>query len=385
VLCSVTITLQVEPSNPYSQSRRSSLTPSFRQRPPPRSSPLAGPSFSVDGVGNVVKRASALEEEIIRRHSQLIQFNDEEIISPSTPSLSPGSTNAPSSRKVSIEEPAVARRAHPSFISLGPSSTCSSLILDIPSSPQRTSQMLRARHSSPHISAPADNSDSNPAVSSPAAASWITATPIPSFSRRNVYHSSVVLPIKAASRTGEQIRRKSTAYTQPAKSTPVPITTTTHIKPETWSVRSRSLKSFRSMSRIFRGGKDQHHDKEASPVPTTRAPRLQSHRSSAASGMLYEQVKAHVPATPSGPAPVSPLTPDTPVAVGRFGPLCASPEPQTEPESSRFSLDEDSKPTSIINETDTKGEKGPEGRMKQLWAKVKGGLRRNRFELESSV
>ncbi|CAE6471338.1 unnamed protein product [Rhizoctonia solani] len=260
--------------SPHSQQpRRNSLTPSIRrERPALRSSPLAGPSYSADGAGNVVEHTSALEEEIARRRTALPGFNDEDLarlanLPPSTPALSHSSSPNPS-RKGSLEttEEPQTRHARPSFISLEPQGSRPGSRGSL-APPTPTSPTLRARHSSPHLAVTA-----NPKPD-PGPANWMTAAPAPSFSRTAVRGSGVVLPVKASSKAGERIRKKSTPN-QLASAMAKPDAQVQH------STKPRSLKSFRSMSRILRGSGTNEHEREIPPTPTPLSPRIPRSRAS---------------------------------------------------------------------------------------------------------
>ncbi|CAE7158488.1 unnamed protein product [Rhizoctonia solani] len=259
---------------PYSQQpRRNSLTPSMkRERPMLRSSPLAGTSYSADGAGNVVEHTSALEEEITRRRTGLPGLNGDELARlaalPSS-SLSISTYASPNtSRKGSLEtteDPYAPRRARPSFISLSPQGSRpgsrGSLVPPTPTSPTN-SPALRERHSSPHLAAAAKP---NPPESGPGPANWMTAAPSPSFSRMGVHGSGVVMPVKAFSRAGERIKLKSTPGQPGGDST----------RPDAHpgaSTKPRSLKSFRSMSRLLLGNDATEHERDVPPMPTSISP-----------------------------------------------------------------------------------------------------------------
>ncbi|KAG8731103.1 hypothetical protein FRC11_005141 [Ceratobasidium sp. 423] len=262
----MTITSQSDARRPHDQQpRRDSLTPSMRrERPALRSSPLAGPSYSADGAGNVVEHTSALEEEIARRRTALAGFSDEDLVKlahlpPSTPALSHSSSPNPS-RQGSLEttEDPQTRRARPSFISLEPQGSRPGSRGSL-APPTPTSPTLRARHSSPHLAVIANpKPELGPA-------NWMTAAPAPSFSRTAVHGSGVVLPVKASSKAGERIRQKSTPN-QPASTTGRPNT-----QPQS-SAKPRSLRSFRSMGRILRGNETTEHERAVPPTPTPLSP-----------------------------------------------------------------------------------------------------------------
>ncbi|KAL5639534.1 hypothetical protein ACGC1H_006232 [Rhizoctonia solani] len=260
---------------PYSERpRRNSFTPSMkRERPMLRSSPLAGPSFSADGAGNVVEHTSALEEEMARRRTMLPGLSDDELAklaatppSPSAPP-SPFSTSPNLSRKGSLErteEPQTPRRARPSFISLSPQGSRPGSRGSL-APPTPTSPTLRARHSSPHLAA---MPEPNLPDSGPGPANWMTAAPAPSFSRMGARSSGVVMPVKASSRAGERIRLKSSPN-QPAGTAARPAT-----RPATQpaaSTRRRSLKSFRSMSILRKNGAAEH-EREVPSMPAIIPP-----------------------------------------------------------------------------------------------------------------
>ncbi|KAF8686569.1 hypothetical protein RHS04_00061 [Rhizoctonia solani] len=233
------------------QPRRNSFTPSVRrERPQLRSSPLAGASYSTDGAGNVVEHTSALEEEIARRRSMLPGINTDDLarlamLSPSTPALSYSSSPSPS-RQGSIElntEHQGPRRARPSFISLAPQKSYESLAPPTPTSPT-----LRARHSSPHLGIEAKSSPLHTTPTSsagPATANWMTAAPSPSFSRVAARGSGVILPVKASSRAGQQIRMRSNP-SRPATSADL-----SSAEPQSLP-KPQSLNSLRPMSRLLR-------------------------------------------------------------------------------------------------------------------------------------
>lgn len=326
--------LPVHSDEPHKH-RPHSLTPSVRrgERPPLRSSPLAGPSYAADGVGNVIQHSSALEEEIARRRRSGL-LNEDDIVgldALSTPALS---------RKASadIDEPTGSpRRARPSFISLTPAPSrpgSRGSISTRPQTPQSpspaSSPMLRTRHSSPHLAADAEADKLQPAVPPrPSTADWMTAAPAPSFSRLAARNAGVVLPVKADSRAGDRIRRKST----PASPRP----------PKPTSQPARSIKSFRSMNRLFKG------PEEVPPVPAVVTPGSgRSRASSIASRTSLGDVKLHVPATPTDDS-------DPKVVIHVSEPLGQiDKEPEMEPER--------------------------QGRVKRLWAKVVGGVKKSKVQ-----
>ncbi|KAJ1300951.1 hypothetical protein OPQ81_003377 [Rhizoctonia solani] len=268
--------------------RRNSLTPSMRH-----------------GAGNVIEHTSALEEEIAHRRAILAGLNDEDLSklaalpSPSsTPALSYPSSPNPSRRGSleAIEDPHTPRRARPSFISLAPQGSRPGS-RDSLAPPTPTSPTLRARHSSPHLPS---NVKPNPELGP---ANWMTAAPVSSFSRTGVHGSGVILPVKASSRAGEQIRQKST----PNRPVTVAAKADTHSQS---SPKPRSLKSFRSMSRILRTNSTAEYEEGAPAMPTSPAsPSRRSYSSSFDFGAreiatpLHQRALSH-PATPTMPMPM---------------------------------------------------------------------------------
>lgn len=329
-----------------------------------RSSPLAGASYSADGAGNVVEHTSALEEEIARRRTMQVGLNDEDLsrlanISPtsssSTPALSYASSPNPS-RKGSIEtieDLQAPRRARPSFISLAPQGSRpgsrDSLVPPTPTSPT-----LRARHSSPHL---AVNTKPSPPDSGPGPANWMTAAPTPSFSRMGVRGSGVVMPVKASSRAGEQIRLKSTPNQLGS------VTTRPNTQPGA-STKPRSLRSFRSMSRILGGNGAAAGEKQVPSMPTASS--LPGSRSRASS---FEAGGCESCASSS---PTSPTTPNDIVdmkALRKFGSVRgpAIADPNTGP--SLFS--EDAGVAGAVRDQVGLDEKETAGRVKRIWTKVR--------------
>ncbi|CAE6464676.1 unnamed protein product [Rhizoctonia solani] len=352
----VTINLQSDSHRPHGQHpRRKSFTPSMRrERPQLRSSPLAGASYSTDGAGNVIEHTSALEQEIARRRSMLPGINTEDLarlaaLSPSTPTLSYSSSPNPS-RQGSMEitsEPQMPRRARPSFISLAPQSSCESLVPPTPTSPT-----IRARHSSPHLAVVAKPSPQNPSPG-PGPANWMTAAPAPSFSRMAVRGSGVVLPVKASSRAGEQIRLRS----NPNRPAAIAATSSAQSQPPT---KPRSLKSFRSMSRIFQGNAEAEDDRAIPAVPVSfSSPGPQSSASSFESGVSHREDRSHKRA-PHSPVPV---TPNGPISSER------QPVPAIA-ESSRFSEDAEEGIVGLAQGQSKLGDRGSESQVKRIWSKI---------------
>ncbi|KAH7337825.1 hypothetical protein B0J17DRAFT_664354 [Rhizoctonia solani] len=350
----------MDESDTHGQPRRNSFTPSMRrERPILRSSPLAGASFSADGAGNVVEHTSALDEEIARRRTMLPGVNDEDLarlakLSPSTPALSPSSSPSPS-RKGSLEttDESQPRRARPSFISLAPQGSRpgsrDSLVPPTPTSPT-----LRARHSSPHLAVTAKPS---PPDSGPGPANWMTAAPTPSFSRMGVRGSGVIMPVKASSRAGEQIRLKSTPN-QPGS-----ITTRPKTQPGS-STKPRSLRSFRSMSGILRGNGASEHDKQVSSMPTSISPSGSRSRASSFEVGVREDSASS--------SPTSPTTPDDAIDMKghrHFGSMRGPAVADYDTEPSLFS--EDAGVTGVTRDQAGLEEKESASRVKRIWTKVR--------------
>ncbi|KAF8752070.1 hypothetical protein RHS01_07711, partial [Rhizoctonia solani] len=191
------------------------------------------------------------------------------------------------------------RRARPSFISLAPQKSYESLAPPTPTSPT-----LRARHSSPHLGIEVKSSPphATPASSAgPATANWMTAAPSPSFSRVAARGSGVILPVKASSRAGQQIRMRSNP-SRPATSADL-----SSAEPQSLP-KPQSLNSLRPMSRLLRVNGATENDKDALTVSDSRpSPGCQSRASSFRSGVAHEEVESrrHTPhssdlATPNG-------------------------------------------------------------------------------------
>ncbi|CCO34126.1 hypothetical protein BN14_08218 [Rhizoctonia solani AG-1 IB] len=356
VYCTVTIQLQSDARGPHGQHpRRKSFTPSMRrERPQLRSSPLAGASYSADGAGNVVQHTSALEEEISRRRSMLPGINAEDLarlaaLPPSTPALSYSSSTNPS-RQGSMEialEPQTPRRARPSFISLAPQNSSESLVPPTPTSPT-----LRARHSSPHLAVVAKPSPIDPSPG-PGPANWMTAAPAPSFSRIGVRGSGVVLPVKASSRAGEQIRLRS----NPNRPAAIAATSSTQLQPPT---KSRSLKSFRSMNRIIRGNTEAE-DKEAPAVPISLSPPNPQLRANSFESKVSHREAQYDKPTLHLSVPVAPS--DSIRSEQQSVPTTAN--------SSRFSEDAEVGVVGLVEGQSKLGDKAGEGRVRRLWSKVR--------------
>ncbi|QRV98572.1 hypothetical protein RhiJN_26591 [Ceratobasidium sp. AG-Ba] len=326
------------------QQRPNSLTPSRRDRPRLRSSPLAGPSYASDGAGGIVEQSSALEEEIARRKSLLVAgLDDEELARLAALSHSPtGSLSIPGndpvppvpSRQNSSDSSTgdghaiPSRKARPSFISLAPPASPTGSSLQIPAPPAT----LRNRHSSPNIARAASlDAPSQPLPTAPVTdktANWMTAAPAPSFSRSSMHTRGIVLPVKADSKSGQRIRRKSMPSApashlrhHQALAPPVPVPslsgqirmaeTETEVdvdiegRGQGQSIRPK--KSSRSLRSFFRHEhEEKDKDKDVPPVPLLPPPGLRSRASSTSSSSVQ------MPPTPNDSAvhlpPVSPQT-----------------------------------------------------------------------------
>ncbi|KAF8604817.1 hypothetical protein BDV93DRAFT_605741 [Ceratobasidium sp. AG-I] len=390
-------------SHPPASSSRSRRSSARRQRPPLRSSPLAGPSYAADSVGNVIQHGSALGEEIAWRRSQLhAGLNDEELARlaalsdsvpmPSTLHSASVSTDALPSPKGGSDasdhslHPPV-RRARPSFISLAPPSPGptspgpDSAPLEPPSPPT-----LRARHSSPNIAREASRPSSAPGPSRPRdhvidkpAGHWMTAAPAQSFSRGAIHSAGVVLPVKASSRSGQRIRRKSLpakpsrAVSKPSSPTSESHSPTSPVsKPEvtqpTLSSKksTRSLRSLKSISRMFKP-EEEHgqpaHQEPVPPVPALPSP-LPLSRTSSTSG----HSSMGGPSTPTALSMPSSPTANRSGHLHVLNPSAAQ---------SKFSVDEpDVMQAELGMDVGGAGKEVGTGRVRKLWAKVMSGVRK---------
>lgn len=328
---SLRIELDITPAPDPTQSSQpqspNSLTPSpspRRERPPLRSSPLAGPSYASDGAGGIVERSSALGEEIARRKSLLVAgLDDTELARLASLSHSPTTSveivpPVPSRQNSSDSSTADShgipkRKARPSFISLASPSSPSHPSAHLPA-PTPT---LRNRHSSPNIARSASldaPSPSPPLPTTPSSdkdANWMTSAPAPSFSRTSIHARGVVLPVKAASKGGQRIRRKSMPSAPashfrmqqaPVPPLPVPVAPRQITKADTeneseiegrgqgQTIRSKkSTRSLRSVRSLFR---HEHEEKEKDLPPVPPLPYSRS-RASSISGASVQ-----MPSTP---------------------------------------------------------------------------------------
>lgn len=338
------------------QARRNSLAPSSRrERPPLRSSPLAGPSFSADSGGNVVQHGSVLEEEITRRRSLLPPVTDDGSVSPPTPTLSPSiiSTNATSSRRGSMDETGASlKRARPSFISLSPSSPRNSVVFALPPlDPQfpHPSSLVRSRHTLTQISSATDPNNKP-------TADWMTVTPAPTFSRLGMHGPGVVLPVKASSRAGEIIRRKSVSGPRSTEGSTSGART----------MGSRSLKSFRSMSRLLRT-KGEDHSSEKAPSMPAKAFLARSRSASIPSTASRQNFGVGAPAKL---APLAPIIPRTQKSIASIHPVVpVSPEAIL-----GFPSDLHAPNATATNEKNEK-----RARIKRIWTTVQSGIRWSRI------
>ncbi|KAG9094537.1 hypothetical protein FRC07_011291 [Ceratobasidium sp. 392] len=352
------------------QRPRSPLPSPRRERPPLKSSPLAGPSYASDGAGRIVQQSSALDEEIARRRSHLfVGLDDEELArlaslshSParsvetfsSVPGPSRQNSTSDSSAEASIGEAPSKRKVRPSFISLAP--PCSpSLSSQLPAPPP-----LRNRHSSPNINltqrpasldAPLPPLPTRPRTADNQNANWMTSAPAPSFSRSAMHTRGVVLPVKSAQR----IRRKSmpsapTSSRHLVNKPPVPalpvgekpkhdmgeINIDAQEQPARRKKSTRSLRSVKSLGRLFHHS---HEEKEADPLPPV--PPLPTTPSRSRTTSMGSGVSVQMPITPPDSAPP-------------------------------FST---SNPTLNVSPTPAAGET-QEGKVKRLWTRVVHGVKK---------
>ncbi|KAG8712647.1 hypothetical protein FRC09_019621 [Ceratobasidium sp. 395] len=386
-------------SSAVSQRPQSRLPSPRRERPPLRSSPLAGPSYASDGAGRIVQKSSALDEEIARRRSMLsVGLDDAELARLASLSHSPTisveafpSVPGPSRQNSTSdasgesgghlgEETSAKRKARPSFISLAPpGSPTHSHLAPLPAPPP-----LRNRHSSPNIARSA-SLDTNPPLpplpttsntpDSNSGANWMTAAPTPSFSRTAIHSRGVVLPVKADSKSAQRIRRKSMpsapASSRHLANKPIPALPSgsrslghgQKLKHEHnpglaldinidgqgqgQSIRpkksSRSIRSVKSLGRMFHHGHAQDDkDDPLPPVPPLPTTPSRSRTSSMGSG-----VSVQMPLTPPNSAPA--------LSYSSFNPNLALDNP----------------PSPVVEEA-------REGKVKRLWARVIHGAKKTK-------
>ncbi|QRV84516.1 hypothetical protein RhiJN_12532 [Ceratobasidium sp. AG-Ba] len=310
------------------QQRPNSLTPSRRDRPRLRSSPLAGPSYASDGAGGIVEQSSALEEEIARRKSLLVAgLDDEELARLAALSHSPtGSSRyqetTPRRTRDSVpESSAVVHLARAASISywLIAANTRSSSDTSQPSfiTQHRARRIPRRSFSTPPNS-PCHRQDRKLDDSCPRTLIFSVIHA----------HPGIVLPVKADSKSGQRIRRKSMPSApashlrhHQALAPPVPVPslsgqirmaeTETEVdvdiegRGQGQSIRPK--KSSRSLRSFFRHEhEEKDKDKDVPPVPLLPPPGLRSRASSTSSSSVQ------MPPTPNDSAvhlpPVSPQT-----------------------------------------------------------------------------